>query len=191
MYCCFLPFSLSSPCLRYYSLPCLSFSINKVFVGFNETGNHCCKKISSAITLRCQATYIQSASSNNALLITKSALCLSQSAFSNFAPHVISSLNGAENKINWVSDSQACTLGSKGFDWVRRRCFGVGRRSTHLRPLGGSREQGFDRNRKPRMKSTWVSSVRKQPTFWETTSGFTAKWRLRNERRPSILIRSG
>ena len=138
MYCCFLPFSLSSPCLRYYSLPCLSFSINKVFVGFNETGNHCCKKISSAITLRCQATYIQSASSNNALLITKiallilrkNALCLSQSAFSNFAPHVISSLNSAENEVNWVFDSQAFTLGSKGFDWVRRRCFGVGCRST-------------------------------------------------------------
>ena len=121
--------------------------LNKVFVGFNETGSHCCKKISSAITLRCQATYIQSASSNNALLITKiallilrkNALCLSQSAFRNFAPHVISSLNGAETKLTgfpivkpradkcWV---QACTLGSKGFDWVRRRCFGVGCRST-------------------------------------------------------------
>ena len=88
--------------------------------------------------LRCQATYIQSASSNNALLITKiallilrkNALCLSQSAFSNFAPHVISSLNSAENEVNWVFDSQAFTLGSKGFDWVRRRCFGVGCRST-------------------------------------------------------------
>ena len=112
--------------------------LNKVFVGFNETGSHCCKKISSAITLRCQATYIQSALSNNALLITKSALlilrknalCLSQSAFSNFTPHVISSLNSAENEVNWVFDSQAFTLGSKGFVWVRRRCFGVGCRST-------------------------------------------------------------
>ena len=134
------------------------------------------------------------------LILRKNALCLSQSAFRNFAPHVISSLNGAETKLTgfpivkpradkcWV---QACTLGSKGFDWVRRRCFGVGRRSTHLRPLGGSHEQGFDRNRKPRMKSTWVSSLRKQPTFCETTSSFTAKWRLRNESRTSILIRSG
>ena len=47
--------------------------------------------------LRSQATYNQSASSNHALFITKSAfvikkknaLCLSQSAFSNFVPHVI------------------------------------------------------------------------------------------------------
>ena len=54
--------------------------------------------------------------------------------------------------------------------------------------LGGSHEQAFDRNRKPRMKSTWVSCLRKQPTFCEATSGFTAKWSLRNERRNSILM---
>ena len=47
--------------------------------------------------LRSQTTYNQSGSSNHALLITKSAFvikktnafCLSQSAFSNFASHVI------------------------------------------------------------------------------------------------------
>ena len=29
-------------------------------------------------------------------------------------------------------------------------------------------------------------SLRKQPTFGDATTGFTAKWRLRNERRNSI-----
>ena len=32
------------------------------------------------------------------------------------------------------------------------------------------------------------SSLRKQPTFGDATTGFPAKWRLRNERRNSILI---
>ena len=32
------------------------------------------------------------------------------------------------------------------------------------------------------------SSCRKQPTFRDDTSGFPAKWRLRNERRNSILM---
>ena len=32
------------------------------------------------------------------------------------------------------------------------------------------------------------SSLRKQPTFGDVTTGFPAKWRLRNERRNSILI---
>ena len=46
-------------------------------VGFHETGRHCCKKRkSSAITLRCQTANNQSASSNHALLITKSALVI-------------------------------------------------------------------------------------------------------------------
>ena len=31
-------------------------------------------------------------------------------------------------------------------------------------------------------------SERKQPTFCDTTTGFPAKWRLRNERRNSILM---
>ena len=31
-------------------------------------------------------------------------------------------------------------------------------------------------------------SLRKQPTFWAASTGFPAKWRLRNERRDSILI---
>ena len=32
------------------------------------------------------------------------------------------------------------------------------------------------------------SSLRKQPTFGDATTGFPAKWRLRNERRKSILM---
>ena len=32
------------------------------------------------------------------------------------------------------------------------------------------------------------SSLRKQPTFHDTNTGFPAKWRLRNERRNSILM---
>ena len=32
------------------------------------------------------------------------------------------------------------------------------------------------------------SSLRKQPTFGDVSSGFPAKWRLRNERRNSILM---
>ena len=31
-------------------------------------------------------------------------------------------------------------------------------------------------------------SLRKQPTFGDATTGFTAKWRLRNERRNSMLM---
>ena len=31
-------------------------------------------------------------------------------------------------------------------------------------------------------------SLRKQPTFGEATTGFHAKWRLRNKRRNSILM---
>ena len=31
-------------------------------------------------------------------------------------------------------------------------------------------------------------SLRKQPTFWAVSTGFPAKWRLRNERRNSILM---
>ena len=34
----------------------------------------------------------------------------------------------------------------------------------------------------------FVPSVSKQPTFCDTTSGFPAKWRLRNEGRNSILM---
>ena len=34
----------------------------------------------------------------------------------------------------------------------------------------------------------WVLSLRKQPTFGKATTGFPAKWRLRNERRNSILM---
>ena len=70
-------------------------------VGFHETRS---KKISSAITLRCQTISNQSASSNNALLITRAlvidkkiALCLSQSTFSYFGPHVISSIGASNN----------------------------------------------------------------------------------------------
>ena len=33
-----------------------------------------------------------------------------------------------------------------------------------------------------------VSSLRKQPTFGDVSTGFPAKWRLRNERRNSILM---
>ena len=33
-----------------------------------------------------------------------------------------------------------------------------------------------------------ISSLRKQPTFGDATTGFPAKWRLRNERRNSILM---
>ena len=61
----------------------------KVFVGFNETGSHVAKKISLAITLRYQAFYNQSASSNHGLSaawLRKNALRLSQSALSNFCP---------------------------------------------------------------------------------------------------------
>ena len=32
------------------------------------------------------------------------------------------------------------------------------------------------------------STLRKQPTFWDATTGFPAKWRLRNELRNSILM---
>ena len=34
----------------------------------------------------------------------------------------------------------------------------------------------------------YSSSLRKQPTFGNATTGFPAKWRLRNERRNSILM---
>ena len=34
-------------------------------------------------------------------------------------------------------------------------------------------------------------SLRKQPTFGDATTGFPAKWRLRNERRKPILRRKG
>ena len=34
----------------------------------------------------------------------------------------------------------------------------------------------------------WINSLRKQPTFRDATTGFPTKWRLRNERRNSILM---
>ena len=34
----------------------------------------------------------------------------------------------------------------------------------------------------------FICSLRKQPTFGDATTGFPAKWRLRNERRNSILM---
>ena len=34
----------------------------------------------------------------------------------------------------------------------------------------------------------YLSSLRKQPTFGDATTGFPAKWRLRNKRRNSILM---
>ena len=37
-------------------------------------------------------------------------------------------------------------------------------------------------------KNRWITSLRKQPTFGDATTGFPAKWRLRNERRNSILM---
>ena len=41
-------------------------------------------------------------------------------------------------------------------------------------------------------QSKWIdnrfASLRKQPTFGDATTGFPAKWRLRNKRRNSILI---
>ena len=36
--------------------------------------------------------------------------------------------------------------------------------------------------------SLWNSSLRKQPTFRDTTTGFPGKWRLRNELRNSVLM---
>ena len=38
------------------------------------------------------------------------------------------------------------------------------------------------------LKRLCKSSLRQQPTFGDTTTGFPAKWRLRNERRNSILM---
>ena len=35
----------------------------------------------------------------------------------------------------------------------------------------------------------WTCSLRKQPTFGDATTGFPTKWRLRNERRNSILMK--
>ena len=35
----------------------------------------------------------------------------------------------------------------------------------------------------------WINSLRKLPTFGDATTGFPTKWRLRNERRNSILMR--
>ena len=34
----------------------------------------------------------------------------------------------------------------------------------------------------------WINSLRKLPTFGDATTGFPTKWRLRNERRNSILM---
>ena len=39
-----------------------------------------------------------------------------------------------------------------------------------------------------RFQRALYSSLRKQPTFSDATTGFPAKWRLRNERRNSILM---
>jgi len=36
--------------------------------------------------------------------------------------------------------------------------------------------------------SCYFASLRKQPTFGDATTGFPTKWRLRNERRSSILM---
>ena len=44
------------------------------------------------------------------------------------------------------------------------------------------------RPRKWSLCSIDFSSLRKQPTFCEATTGFAAKWRLRNERRNSIMM---
>ena len=38
------------------------------------------------------------------------------------------------------------------------------------------------------LRVNFPCSLRKQPTFGDATTGFPAKWRLRNERRNSILI---
>ena len=37
-------------------------------------------------------------------------------------------------------------------------------------------------------RQAFLSSLRKQPTFGDATTGFPTKWRLRNERRNSILM---
>ena len=37
-------------------------------------------------------------------------------------------------------------------------------------------------------RQAFLSSLRKQPTFGDATTGFPARWRLRNERRNSILM---
>ena len=39
------------------------------------------------------------------------------------------------------------------------------------------------------LKSLTPRSLRKQPKFGDATTGFPAKWRLRNERRNSVLMR--
>ena len=39
------------------------------------------------------------------------------------------------------------------------------------------------------LKSLTPRSLRKRPTFGDATTGFFAKWRLRNERRNSVLMR--
>jgi len=56
--------------------------LNEGSVGFHETGNHCCKKISLAMALRRQATYHHSPSSNHALFITKSAIMIKKNSVS-------------------------------------------------------------------------------------------------------------
>ena len=40
----------------------------------------------------------------------------------------------------------------------------------------------------PLLHCRTISSLRKQPTFGDATTGFPAKWRLRNERRNSTLM---
>ena len=51
-----------------------------------------------------------------------------------------------------------------------------------------SNEDNFLNMRLKRCYYLWTCSPRKQPTFGDATTGFPAKWRLRNKRRNSILM---
>ena len=62
--------NVASVCTQPFSLLC--FSLRRL----QRNGKPLLQKISPAITIRCQATYNQSALSNHALLITKSALVI-------------------------------------------------------------------------------------------------------------------
>ena len=52
-----------------------------------------------------------------------------------------------------------------------------------------SNEDNFLNVRLWRCYYLWTCSPRKQPTFGDATTGFPAKWRVRNERRNSILLK--
>ena len=77
-----------------------------------------------------------------------------------------------------------------GFRWYRLPVRGTCSARSHCKWVLFHKSKGKLRVRtgKGKLEKSWNFSLRKQPTLRDVTTGFPAKWRLRNKRRNSILM---